>query len=195
MLEISLLATEVAGSSSAELLRRVRFESETPIQSAIEMLRGLKADLSAFIDDDAFFQFLDGAASRNDFQIIVSELIAAGINVLMYEVPEGQINEESIETGMVEYLILDSEFLEYPFAQKIMLPEGTRVSEALKQVADTSGLTDTAIKTNISSILKKIASDEDKLGYADGISCQWFANLLNKAGIQFYAVVDAITDK
>lgn len=194
MLELSLLATDVADGGSATLLKRVRFESETPIQDALNFLKELKTELTAFISDEALLQFIDSAASRNDYQIISAELLSVGINLLLYEVPEGQENADSIQEGTVEYLVIDSKFLEYPFAQKVVVPAGTKLSDVYTNVVNTAGMTDSGFKTGIDTILKKMISDEETIGHIDPYASEWLINMLNKAGISVYSVVDVLSE-
>ena len=92
-------------------------------------------ELVSLINDDT-------ALTTRDFACINYYLVKAGFKVQIQNVADDVPNENNIPTGVVEWNIIDHNFIQndYPTTTKIIPSDGQDIADILKGVIDHTGL-------------------------------------------------------
>lgn len=190
MFELSLAASTLSMSGSYELLNRVRFESQDPIVDALNILKSLQSDILAVNNGPDFLQKLNEASTLQDYQVIVTELLASEIRVLLYEVADNEINAELVPSGTVEHLLIGNLGFEFGLGRKLSLPAGSRISEIMTQLAGYAGLIPDDYTTVMKLLCDAASASDANLGYTDSQLVATYDIMLNQAGYTRYALTD-----
>ena len=200
MIEVNLFSVP-ASDVEAKLgtnVARARFDIDAMGVGVFEFVKGFLRDnldnLEGSIGNADLVQFINGedAMTSIDFATLKYLLKKIGYLITIWNVTDDEENSQGIGSGIVEYNIINYNFLQhdFPTVTKLNSSGEKNLADILNDIVDQSGLFNSekfsGVKNPFTGLLNSLSAEKENLGGINATIATQIYNLLSQMGFEIF---------
>ena len=200
MIEVNLFSvpTSDVDAKYGKNVARARFDIEAMNVGIFEFVKGFLSDnmdnLEGSIGNADLVQFINGndTMTATDYATLKYLLKKLGYLLTIWNVADDEENAQGIGTGIVEYNIVNHNFLQhdFPTTTKLNSSGDKNLADMLQDIIDQSGLFDpekfSGVKNPFTGLLNSLNQEKENLGGINTTIATQIYNLLSQMGFEIF---------